>query len=95
MNKCQWSAWLCEIAKVERKEAIIVDVPSDVYQQIAAKAVRYALISVGFTYNRMEKEVIMTRIENIAKGYQKQFHHVQRFRFWYIRLHLIARIDTQ
>ena len=53
---------------MERKEAIIVDVPSDVYQQIAAKAVRYALISVGFTYNRMEKEVIMTRIENIAKG---------------------------
>ncbi len=49
-------------------EVIGVSVPPDEYNKIINKAFRYALISVGFTYNRLEKKDITSRIENIIKG---------------------------
>jgi hypothetical protein len=50
-------------------EAIIIDkLPTLVYHNIATEAVRYALISVCFTYDRMDKQALMPRINNIFKG---------------------------
>ena len=50
-------------------EIIIVDsVPNHIYDEIAWRAARYALISVAFTYNRMNKMDILTRVINITKG---------------------------
>lgn len=64
-------------------EVINVSIDPDEYDKIVNKAFRYALISVGFTYNRLEKKDIIPRIENIIKGkiaeglieaYSKQHH---------------------
>jgi hypothetical protein len=50
-------------------EIIILDnVPQTVYTEIASKAVRYALISSAFTYDRMDKKDTLKRIYNITKG---------------------------
>lgn len=49
-------------------EVICVSIAPDVFSKIVIKAFRYALISVGFTYNRLEKNDIISRIENIIKG---------------------------
>lgn len=47
---------------------ILNEIPHDKYSEIATNAVRYALISVGFTYNRMDKTELISRIKNIIKG---------------------------
>jgi hypothetical protein len=47
---------------------IIKNIPKDIYTKIAYQAVRYALISVAFTYNRMQKNDLISRISNITKG---------------------------
>ncbi|MBC7884138.1 MAG: hypothetical protein H7X99_01585 [Saprospiraceae bacterium] len=50
-------------------DIIIVDaVPQQTYLDIAMSAARYALISVAFTYNRMDKKDIRSRVINITKG---------------------------
>jgi hypothetical protein len=50
-------------------EIIIVDnVSEQIYFDIALSAARYALISVAFTYNRMDKKDIHSRVINITKG---------------------------
>lgn len=40
----------------------------DEYQSLADKAIKYALISVAFTYNRMDLSQLRDRISNITKG---------------------------
>ncbi|MFZ1751997.1 MAG: hypothetical protein WAU01_17510 [Saprospiraceae bacterium] len=50
-------------------EIIIFDAtPVDEFRKIANQAVRYALISVAFTYDRLGSGNMMSRIENITKG---------------------------
>jgi hypothetical protein len=50
-------------------EAIIIKaINPSLFQALALKAIRYAMISVPFTYNRMEKSNMLPRIENIFKG---------------------------
>jgi hypothetical protein len=50
-------------------EVIIFDgVSPEIYQKIADKAVRYAMISLPFTFNRMVINDSERRIQNIAKG---------------------------
>ncbi len=52
-----------------KDEVIIVkNIPKDIYSVIAYQAMNYALISIAFTYNRMEKSDLSTRIGNITKG---------------------------
>lgn len=52
-----------------KDEVIIVkNILNDDYTSIAIDALKYALISVAFTYNRMEKNDLNTRIANITKG---------------------------
>jgi hypothetical protein len=46
----------------------IPEVDNDVYKSLVHKCFRYALISVAFTYNRMSKTDIKTRVQNIFKG---------------------------
>jgi len=54
---------------MNENDVIFVDSDSGTpYDDIAVKAVRYALISVAFTYNRMDKKDILTRVINITKG---------------------------
>jgi hypothetical protein len=54
---------------MQHHEAIIIDaLDSSLFETLANKAFRYALISVPFTFNRMEKSKILPRIENIFKG---------------------------
>lgn len=66
---------------MELHEAIIIRALNPMlFQALALKAVRYALISVPFTYNRMEKSHIFPRIENIFKGKLAEeifYHHCQ------------------
>ncbi len=50
-------------------EIITVDnVSEQTYFDIALGASRYALISVAFTYNRMDKRDVQSRVINITKG---------------------------
>jgi hypothetical protein len=54
---------------MQENEVIIVDeIPYEIYQQLGHQAVRYAIISSAFTYDRMDKNDILKRIVNITKG---------------------------
>lgn len=54
---------------MSQDEAIIVkSFSKDIYHSISYQALNYALISIAFTYNRMEKSDLNTRISNITKG---------------------------
>ncbi len=50
-------------------ELIIIDaLPKETYDKIIVEALDYALLSVAFTYDRMKKKDVKTRISNIVKG---------------------------
>ncbi len=54
---------------MQENEVIIVDeIPYEIYQQLSVQALRYAIISSAFTYDRMDKKDILKRIINIIKG---------------------------
>lgn len=66
-------------------EVIVFDgVSPEIYQKIVEKAVRYAMISLPFTFNRMVINEPERRIQNIAKGkiaellfrYYCHLHHI-------------------
>jgi len=51
------------------KDIIIIDkLPERIEERIVTKAINYALISIPFTYNRMELSKLANRIQNITKG---------------------------
>ena len=47
---------------------IIDDLPERIEERIITKAINYALISISFTYNRMDLSKLANRIQNITKG---------------------------
>jgi len=50
-------------------EIIIVDqIPNRIKERIINKAINYALLSISFTYNRMDISQLSARIQNITKG---------------------------
>ncbi len=54
---------------MKEDEIILVDeIPQESYQAIVKRSLRYAIISLPFTVNRMELSNLKTRILNIAKG---------------------------
>ena len=54
---------------MSQEEVIIFkNVGAQEYQTFANQAIKYALISVAFTYNRMDKSKLSARINNITKG---------------------------
>lgn len=50
-------------------DIIIIDkIPERIQDRIVNKAINYALLSISFTYNRMDLNKLANRIQNIAKG---------------------------
>jgi hypothetical protein len=50
-------------------DVIIVDeLPERIEDSIINKSINYALISISYTYNRMELDLLAQRIQNITKG---------------------------
>jgi len=47
---------------------IIDDLPERIENSIVNKSINYALISISYTYNRMELDKLAQRIQNISKG---------------------------
>lgn len=47
---------------------IVDDLPERIENSIINKSINYALISVSYTYNRMDLDVLSQRIQNISKG---------------------------
>ncbi len=47
---------------------IFKNVKPEVFMILAQQAIKYALVSVAFTYNRMDKNKLSDRINNITKG---------------------------
>lgn len=59
---------------MSQEEVIIFkNVGAQEYQTFANQAIKYALISVAFTYNRMDKSKLSARINNITKGKIAEF----------------------
>lgn len=56
---------------------VIENLPERVENSIINQSVNYALLSISYTYNRMEIPLLATRIQNIAKGKMAEFmfHH--------------------
>lgn len=51
------------------RDIIIIDqLPERIQDRIINKAINYALISISFTYNRMDLSQLSNRIQNITKG---------------------------
>ena len=47
---------------------VVDDLPERIQDRIINKAINYALISISFTYNRMDLKLLANRIQNISKG---------------------------
>lgn len=47
---------------------IVDDLPERIENSIVNKSINYALISISYTYNRMEMDKLAQRIQNITKG---------------------------
>jgi len=47
---------------------IIDDLPERIKNSIINKSINYALISISYTYNRMDLDLLAQRIQNISKG---------------------------
>jgi len=50
-------------------DIIIIDtIPDRIQERFVNQAINYALLSISFTYNRMDLDKLARRIQNIAKG---------------------------
>ena len=52
---------------------IRIQIENSIYDRLVAESVKYALISLPYTINRMSLKNIQARITNIAKGKMKKF----------------------
>ena len=50
------------------KQIIRIQIENSIYDRLMAESVRYAIISLPYTINRMNLIDIQSRITNIAKG---------------------------
>ena len=50
------------------KQIIRIQIENSIYDRLMAESVRYAIISLPYTINRMNLLDIQSRITNIAKG---------------------------
>ena len=50
------------------KQIIRIQIENSIYDRLMAESVRYAIISLPYTINRMNLIDIQSRIANIAKG---------------------------
>jgi hypothetical protein len=75
---------------MHESDVIIVDnIPNQDYNEMALAAFRYAIISVGFTFNRMDKSDLSQRITNITKG------KISESLFYYFCFHNDIHLDSQ
>ena len=76
---------------MQESEVIIINgLPENIYRQIVEKALRYAVLSLPFTFNRMGIEDAAQKIVNIAKGITAEYI----FRFFCVKNNLPADFES-